>query len=115
MQGIWRNNVGGWNTRIILAPKGARGSGYYSVKDEEMTKESTVGLMLWDGKSKGTLANISRLLDQGKKVVVYVAPQNDFLTLTGKDVWTSFLTQSKTDSPRRGRTHAPSYDRHITT
>jgi hypothetical protein len=115
MEGICRNNIGGWNTRIILAPKGAKGAGYYSVKDEEMTKESTIGLMLWDGNSKGTLANISRLLDQGKKVVVYIAAQHDFVTLTGKDAWKSFLSQSKTESPRRGRTHAALYDRHITT
>ena len=102
MNGICRNNVGDWSTRIISAPTGVKGSKYYTIKDEEMTKESSVGFMLWDGQSKGTLSNIARLLDQGKKVVTYIAPQHDFVTLTDKTGLKSFLSQSR-DSSKRGQ------------
>lgn len=115
MDGICRNNIGGWTTRRILAPGEAKGSAYYSLKDEEMTRKSTIGFMLWDGKSKGTLSNISRLLDQGKKVVVYIAHQDDFVTLTDSDVWKSFLSQSRAESLKRPRGHAVPHDRHVAT
>lgn len=115
MDGMCRNNIGGWTTRSILAPKDAKGFDYYSIKDEEMTKESTVGLMLWDGKSKGTLSNVSRLLDQNKKVVVYIAPQRDFVTLSDKDGWKLLLGQSKMASLKRARGHAAPHDRYLVT
>jgi len=78
MAGRCRNNLGGWKTRIVTAPPNKRGFEFYSLKDEEMTSESTVGLMLWDGESRGTLANVARMVEQHKKVVVYVAPHKTF-------------------------------------
>ena len=56
-----------------------------------MTRESTVGFMLWDGNSRGTLSNISRLIEQNKKVVVYVAPLREFVTLSSRDECESFM------------------------
>jgi len=38
-----------------------------------MAGDAECGFMLWDGKSKGTLFNIRRLLAAGKPVVVYLA------------------------------------------
>lgn len=93
MDGVCRNNVGGWMVRNVSAPKKAKGFEYYSVKDEEMTNESTVGFMLWDGKSRGTLSNIFRLIEHDKKVVVYVAPRREFVTLSDRDSWNSFAGQ----------------------
>lgn len=81
MDGSCRNNIGGWKSRCISSANGARGRAYYSAKDVKMTNESTIGFMLWDGDSRGTLANIMRLVDQSKKVVVFVAPINDFRTI----------------------------------
>jgi adenine-specific DNA-methyltransferase len=37
-----------------------------------------VGLMIWDGKSIGTLLNVFRLLSQKKEVVVYTVPEKRF-------------------------------------
>ena len=54
-----RNNVGDWPTREIDAPRGARGFDYYSLKDRAMAEAAEYGLMLWDGKSKGTVNNSS--------------------------------------------------------
>jgi hypothetical protein len=46
-----------------------------------MSEEADYGLMLWDGRSRGTLTNIVHLVREGKPVVVYVAPERSFYTL----------------------------------
>ena len=66
-----RNNLGGWPVRVMRPGHSARGFEYYAVKDRAMAADATVGLMLWDGESRGTLLNVLRLLALGKPVVVY--------------------------------------------
>lgn len=84
MKGNCRNNVGNWKQREVDSSNGAKGREYYTLKDEQMTNESSIGLMLWDGESRGTLANAARLLHQDKKVVVYLAATGKFRTLRSK-------------------------------
>src|SRR5271167_3478082 len=59
-----RNNIGEWR---ICPHSGAPGSKrdryYYGIKDADMAKDATCGFMVWDGVSKGTLANIINLLN----------------------------------------------------
>jgi hypothetical protein len=82
MEGGCRNNIGGWPTRTITAAEPRRRDfAYYSTKDRAMSEEADYGLMLWDGRSRGTLTNIVHLVREGKPVVVYVAPENSFYTL----------------------------------
>jgi hypothetical protein len=76
-----RNNLAGWPTREVAAPKGARIFTYYATKDEVMAAEAAYGLMLWNGESKGTLNNIINLVRQNKPVVVYLAPRRTFQNL----------------------------------
>jgi len=45
--------------------------------------EADYGLMLWDGRSRGTLTNIVHLVREGKPVVVYIARARSFHTLRG--------------------------------
>lgn len=73
-----RNNVGHWQTRPVDPPAGARGFEYYAAKDIQMASDASYGLMLWDGVSRGTLANIRGLVTQGKPVAVYVSSQRRF-------------------------------------
>jgi hypothetical protein len=83
-----RNNLGHWKVTSVPAPRVARRSfEFYSVKDQKMAEEGSVGLMLWDGKSRGTLSNAHRLLEQGKKVVIWIAPQRKFETLGSLNDW----------------------------
>ena len=81
MTGECRNNLGKWPTRDITAAPDARGFAYFSTKDRVMVEEADYGLMLWDGKSRGTLTNVVDLVRQGRPVVVYVAPAKAFATL----------------------------------
>ena len=81
MDGSCRNNVGHWPARRVAAPPGTRGFNYYSTKDRVMADAAEYGLMLWDGKSKGTINNVVNLLRRQRPVVVYVAPTRDFDTV----------------------------------
>ncbi len=49
-------------------------------KDKAMSDDSTFSLVVWDGFSKGSFANINRALDQNKKVKVFYTVINDFLS-----------------------------------
>ena len=79
--GLLRNNLGRWKVCSVDAPKGARGFDLYSVKDVRMAKDASYGLMLWDGKSRGTLENVRNLLAQGKPVAVHLGPAHRFVSL----------------------------------
>ena len=57
------------------------GFDYYSVKDTAMAEAAEYGLMLWDGKSKGTINNVVNLSRRQRPVVVYVAPIKSFETV----------------------------------
>ena len=97
MEGICRNNVGSWRSRAIASPRGAKNFKYYAAKDLEMAREASVGFMLWDGKSMGTLANVARLIGGHKKVVVYNARNKTFADLKSAIDWNSFLSSCPPD------------------
>lgn len=79
-----RNNVGGWPLHAVRPPHASRDFDYYASKDRAMATAATVGLMIWDGESRGTLLNILRLLSQGKAIVVYVGPRKAFVEVRSK-------------------------------
>lgn len=115
VEGICRNNVGGWKIRVVPAPQTEKRFEYYAAKDAEMTSEGSIGFMLWDGQSRGTLANISRLVLQRKKVVIYLLPQRRFLTLRNTSDFEEFLSNHAENKhqvrrhvrpPRRLTSHA---------
>lgn len=81
-EGICRNNIGSWPTRTIIADNPARRDfEFYRAKDRAMVQEADYGLMLWDGKSRGTLMNAVGLIRRGRPLVLYVASTKSFLTL----------------------------------
>jgi hypothetical protein len=57
-----RNNIGSWKTKSITTNLSARGRIFYTEKDKAMAADTDYGLMIWDGKSKGTLSNIKTML-----------------------------------------------------
>ena len=86
-----RNNIGHWQIRQIDAETRSRGRSFYIAKDRAMAREADFGLMVWDGKSKGTLLNVFRLLKQGKKVVVYNTSEQKFAEIRTFDQWGHFI------------------------
>jgi hypothetical protein len=101
MEDHCRNNVGNWPTREIAAPRGDRGFDYYSLKDRAMAETAECGLMLWDGKSKGTVSNVVNLSRDHKPVVVYVAPTRQFRTIKSFGDLEDLLAQGDSDSVER--------------
>jgi hypothetical protein len=96
--GDCRNNVGEWPIKAVSVPAGSRGFDFYAVKDDRMAEEASVGLMIWDGESVGTLVNMARLLRRGKSVVVYLVPDRRFVTLSSRGDWERLV------SAKAGRT-----------
>lgn len=91
---VCRNNIGDWPvSRHSAQSEAKRDRHYYSIKDLAMANGATCGFMLWDGRSKGTLANIVNLLRAGKKVLLYVKGQNNFFTLATLDDLRNVLHQ----------------------
>lgn len=76
-----RNNLGAWPAHHIETTARLKGFDFYAAKDLEMSREAECGLMLWDGASRGTLANVDNLLRVGKPVALYVSPARRFVAL----------------------------------
>jgi hypothetical protein len=77
-----RNNLGAWTLKHISQPGSVKDFAYYAAKDLAMANDAKCGVMLWDGKSKGTLNNIQNLVSSGKKALVYLAPEKTFHKLS---------------------------------
>lgn len=72
-----RNNIGQWTTENVPAV-GLEGRAKYTMKDLRMSEDSDFGLMIWDGISKGTKNNITKMLDLGKHF--YVIKDDEIIT-----------------------------------
>jgi hypothetical protein len=78
-----RNNIGAWETKHINISRSTKDYRFYMAKDIEMAKEADYGFMIWDAESSGTLSNILELLEMGKKALVYMGPNKEFVKLQG--------------------------------
>jgi len=92
-----RNNIGGWPLRQVGVDGSPRGFDFYAAKDRVMAEEASVGLMIWDGKSLGTVMNALRLIKQGKKVAMYVGAFGHFVDLEGVSDWDEFVANHAID------------------
>lgn len=107
VHGHHRNNLGRWQTKAVEPPSGARGFDYYAAKDIQMAADAAFGMMLWDGVSRGTLANIRNLLAHGKPVAVYLSPERRFRDLKHEAeleglVSSKWALETTTPKTRRG-------------
>ncbi len=92
-----RNNIGGWQTRIITSGSNKKDFAFYATKDAAMAREAKYGVMLWDGKSKGTLINMLNLMNQTKEVHVYYAPDKKFYEFANEKKFREFLERPDID------------------
>lgn len=76
-----RNNLGHWPIAQVPvdAPRGTAAS--HAGKDREMARRAGAGFVIWDGRSRGSLANIQRLCARGCFVVIYMVENGEFITL----------------------------------
>lgn len=73
-----RNNLGNWPVRYVQTKAQVGTRAFFTAKDLEMAGIADFGLMLWDAKSTGTLANVIELMKRGKKSVVFVNSKKAF-------------------------------------
>lgn len=75
-----RYKVNGFESKFIL-PKinSKRERELQKEKDAAMTNDSDYSLVVWDGRSKGSYANIIRAIEKNKKVKVYLTEMDDFI------------------------------------
>jgi probable addiction module antidote protein len=87
-----RNNLGNWHVRRVDPPKSARGFQFYAAKDRQMAREADFGLMVWDGKSPGTVLNVLRLTQAGKISVLFNVPDKSAVNIKSTDHLRAFLS-----------------------
>lgn len=87
-----RNNLGSWRIHSVDAPQNAKGVHFFTVKDREMAREADFGLMIWDGRSPGTILNVLRLVQSGKISVLYNAHTGSVINIKSADKWRGFLS-----------------------
>jgi len=101
MGNVCRNNIGKWKTRNVHSSRSKKDFNYYSTKDVAMSEEADYGLMLWDGKSNGTLNNIINLCERNKKVLVYFSPTKGFFTVENEHDISKLLEHCDPDLLRK--------------
>jgi len=88
-----RNNLGTWLTHHVDVPGSTKGFQFYAAKDREMARAADFGLMIWDGKSPGTILNVLRLVLAGKIAVLFNVPENDVVNIKNVDHWKAFISR----------------------
>ena len=91
---IPRNNLGEWKINNVIPPKHVSGFEFYAAKDREMALRADYGLMVWDGKSPGTVLNILRLLKAGKKAVLLNTHEKSAQNFKTQNDWEDFFLSS---------------------
>ena len=89
--GVCRNNIGHWTLRSVPTDAAPGTRSFYEAKDGAMAHDASYGLMIWDGRSKGTLNNVVALLRGGKSVLVYTTPDAAFQTFADPSQLERFL------------------------
>lgn len=74
--------MGNWRVQKVDVPRNVTGFDFYAQKDIQMSIDADYGLMIWNGKSRGTLNNIINLTNQGKEVLVYITTIKNFYHLS---------------------------------
>jgi hypothetical protein len=96
-----RNNVGDWPLRRVAVESRKRDFDFYAAKDQTMSREADSGLMIWDGRSAGTLMNALRLVRQGKQVSIFEAQLDRFQELRRESEWKDFFSGCSDEVRRR--------------
>lgn len=89
-----RNNVGNWPCRVVTTDAEPGTFSFYAAKDRAMAEQATVGFMLWDAKSAGTMVNVWRLLQQRKTSLVFVQKEKAFVEVRGPSEWKQLLARA---------------------
>ena len=71
-----RINLGNWEEKYVPADKNSKGYDIYKRKDEQMAIDCDEGFMILNGATRGTMANIERLIALGKECAAAILEKN---------------------------------------
>lgn len=80
----YRNNIGQWSVQYVDAGT-AKGRAFFTVKDKKMAELADFALVVWDGQSQGSYANMREMLKYGKKTMVFMQHQECFVAVKDKN------------------------------
>ncbi len=86
-----RHNLGDWPVRRIPTSGRKGTAAFHAAKDAAMARDAALGLVIWDGRSRGSLANIHRLAAQRRFIMIWFGPEARFITLRSDSDRDSFL------------------------
>lgn len=92
------HNPGDWEIRSVETNGARKDYKYFALKDREMSRDADYGLMLWDGKSKGTLNNVLNLLEGGKCATVYFSLDRSLSTISSAGQLDALLEKCDSDA-----------------
>ncbi len=99
-KGKVRNNLGNWDIKNVNVSQDLKGFDFYAAKDYEMAKEADYGLMIWNGKSKGTLNNAINLLIMKKNLLIYFSPEKALYKIESLDNLKKFVKRCDKDTQK---------------
>ena len=86
-----RNNLRDWPVRHIPSSGRKGTAAYHAPKDASMARDAFSGLVIWDGRSRGSLANIHRLAARRCFILIWLTPEERFITLRSDSDRSAFL------------------------
>jgi hypothetical protein len=107
-----RNNLGTWECRHVTTKARPGTFDFHAAKDQAMAETATVGFMLWDAESVGTMVSVWRLMRSKKSSLVYVQAQRKFFQVREEEGWRQLLGLARADArediERRIKNETPS-------
>ena len=76
-----RNNLGQWEAVQVQVDERLRGRDMYTQKDRRMAEISDVGMIVWDGKSSGSVQNMLWLVGESKTGIVFHSAIKKFMKI----------------------------------
>ena len=102
--GYIRNNLGNWESELIDAGLKSKSNAVHAFKDRHMCTMADRGMMIWDGKSAGTLSNVIDLVAQGKSCDIWVAQNSELINFDSSsdlDKWSSDFPDALIEAKKR--------------
>jgi hypothetical protein len=86
-----RNHISSYETIKVGTKNGLSAYEYFQQKDIFMSNLCDIGIVFWDGTSKGSYTNITRLLEQEKPVVLHLINEDKTYTFRNKKDFLSLI------------------------
>lgn len=86
-----RNNLGKWPFHMVDSGLKSRTNAMHAAKDRMMTDLCDLGIMIWDGQSAGTLANLIDVVTQEKPAYLYNYLDNELVKFDGEKSLSNYL------------------------